>query len=96
MKKFFIDLGMAFAIVISASGCAGNSANTESRTIITAEELESKLEQVVSDDYNGEITNFSYDDTDYKSDGSRDYICHFQDSKWNDHSIYINSKALNL
>ena len=28
MKKFFIDLGMAFVIVISASGCAGNSANT--------------------------------------------------------------------
>lgn len=58
MKNFFIALGMAFAIVISVSGCAGNAANTESRTIITAEELKSKLEQVVSDDYDGEITNF--------------------------------------
>lgn len=81
MKKFFIALGMAFAIVISVSGCGNhnNVGTTEIAKTAPSKSVEEKVEDAAAYLEGEPITNFKFKGIEHDDVLDSDqYVCTYK------------------
>lgn len=81
MKKFFIALGMAFAIVISVSGCANHTTveTSEITKTVSSKSVEEKVEDAAAYLEGDSIMNFEFKGIEHDDVLDRDqYVCSYE------------------